>query len=437
MIRAKKMNANPTVPSMLPLVLFVACYALFVALPRHRAWTACLGGLLTVLLGPLSFRDAFSDIIQWNVVFLFFGTLILAELFMQSRMPAVLAEKLVSRTRTVRGAMLALCALTSALSAFVENVAVVLLVAPVAFSLAYKLNIKPVRLLIAIAICSNLQGTATLIGDPPSMILAGYLKMNFNDFFVYQGRPGVFFAVQLGALASLVVLWWMFRRHSEPSESLPMETPLSLVPSGFLVALIVGLALASRVDPDFRWFAGAYTCLLAGAALLWYRFGPHWNSIRDLVRTLDWDTTFFLIGVFVIVGGLSKSGWIEWTARLMGHLAGQSVFGAFLMVIVVSVTISAFVDNVPFLLAAIPIAQHMADRLLGVPSALLIFALLIGACLGGNITPIGASANVVAIGLLKREGHVVSFGEFARVGLPFTVAAVAAASAFLWYIWAP
>ncbi len=122
------MHDGNSIPSALPLVVFFACYALFVALPRHRAWTACLGGLATILLGPLTLREAFTRTIQWNVVFLFFGTLILAELFMQSRMPAVLAEHLVSRTRTARGAMLALCGLSSTLSIFVENVAVVLLV---------------------------------------------------------------------------------------------------------------------------------------------------------------------------------------------------------------------------------------------------------------------------------------------------------------------
>lgn len=431
------MSGSDSIPAWTPLVLFIACYALFVAFPRQRAWTACIGGVATILFGPITLREALTEAVQWNVVLLFFGTLILAEIFMQSRIPAILAEHLVCRTRTARGAMLALCLLTSLFSAFLENVAVVLLVAPVAFSLAKKLRINPTRLLVAIAVCSNLQGTATLIGDPPSMILAGYLKMTFNDFFVYRGRPAIFFAVQLGAIASFLVLRWLFRAHSEPSESVPTEAPRSTVPGYFLIALIMGLALASHIDREFQWFAGTYTCLLAGIALLWYRLGPHWDSVRGLVRTLDWDTTFFLIGVFVVVGGLSKSGWLEWAAAAMGQWSGSNVLRAFLMVIGLSVTVSAFVDNVPFLLAAIPVTQQVADRLLNVPPPLLLFALLIGACLGGNITPIGASANVVTIGLLKREGYVISFREFARVGLPFTLAAVAAASAFVWYVWAP
>jgi Na+/H+ antiporter NhaD/arsenite permease-like protein len=133
---------------------------------------------------------------------------------MQSRMPAVIAEWLVDRTRTARSAMLALCVLSGVLSMFVENVAVVLLVAPVALTLAEKLKVSPVRLLVLIALCSNLQGTATLVGDPPSMILAGYLKLTFNDFFVYMGKPGIFFAVQAGALAAGAVTVFLLRFSS-------------------------------------------------------------------------------------------------------------------------------------------------------------------------------------------------------------------------------
>ena len=148
----------------IPPIVFVLCYVLFVVFPRHRSVVACGGALLLVLTGALSWHTALVEMINWNVIALFFGTLILADLFMQSRMPAVLAEILVDKTHTMRGAMIAVCALSGFLSMFAENVAVVLLVAPVALSLADKLKVSPVRLLIGIAVSSNLQGTATLIG---------------------------------------------------------------------------------------------------------------------------------------------------------------------------------------------------------------------------------------------------------------------------------
>ena len=423
-------------PSYVPLVIFALSYVLFVVLPQRRALTACVGAILLVLAGPLTWREALVETVQWNVIALFFGTLILAELFMLSRMPAVMAEHFVARTKTVRAAMIAVCALSGFLSVFVENVAVVLLIAPVALSLAKKLEIAPVRLLICVAVSANLQGTATLIGDPPSMILAGYMKMNFNDFFVYQGKPGIFFAVQAGGIASLLMVMWLLRAHRGTTGMILEEKPRSWVPSFFLITLVIGLASASSVDPEFRWFAGTFTMLLAAVSLVWFRFGPRWTATRDLVKTLDWDTTFFLIGVFVLVGGLSDSGWLERLGTWIGHHVGDNLPYAFIVITLVSVLVSAFVDNVPFLLAMIPVVQQVSNSL-GVPVPLLMFALLIGSCLGGNITPIGASANVVTVGILKKQGYVVSFREFMAVGVPFTVAAVVAASLFVWWIWAP
>jgi len=331
--------------------------------------------------------------------------------------------------------MIAVCVLSGAISMFVENVAVVLLVAPVALSLAEKLNINPLRLLILIALSSNLQGCATLIGDPPSMILAGYLKMGFNDFFVYHGKPGIFFAVQAGALASVAVMAWYFRAHREETGTMGVEKVRSLIPSILLVALVIGLATSTVWDPGFAWFAGTFTLVRAAVGLVWYRWVAQWGSTRKLIRELDWDTSMFLVGVFVVVGALSSSGWLETLSATISNAVGNSRFFAFLAIVAFSVILSAFVDNVPFLAVMIPVVQQVANRL-GAEVPLLMFGLLIGACLGGNITPIGASANVVAVGILRKRGQLVSFGEFMKLGVPFTLAAVTAACALVWLVWA-
>jgi Na+/H+ antiporter NhaD/arsenite permease-like protein len=418
------------------LLVFVASYILFVVFPNRRSRVACGGALLLVLLGVLPWHEALFEKVNWNVMGLFIGTLVLAELFMLSRVPAVMAEWLVNRTSTARAAMIVLCALAGFISMFVENVAVVLLVAPVALSLAQKLNRNPVPLLVGIAVSSNLQGTATMIGDPPSMILAGYMKMSFLDFFFYQGKPGIFFAVQIGALASFLVLAWLYRSYSQSIEIVPVEKARSWAPCILLALLVLGLSVATVPDPDFKWFAGAYTMALALAGLLWLRFRARWHPVRALFRDLDWDTTFFLIGVFILVGALSDSGWLNRLADGLSAGVHDRLPLAFVVIVVLSVVVSGFVDNVPFLLAMIPVAQKVADHM-GAPVPLLMFALLIGACLGGNLTPIGASANVVTLGILKKQGHVVSFGKFAAIGGPFTLAAVLASSLFVWWIWAP
>jgi Na+/H+ antiporter NhaD/arsenite permease-like protein len=416
------------------LAVFILCYVLFVFLPGKRSWVACVGGALLVATGVLTWQEAFFSKISWNVMGLFFGTLILAEIFMMSRVPAVMAEWLVDKAKSTRGAMLILCALSGVISMFVENVAVVLLLAPVALSLADKLKVSPVPLLIGIAVSSNLQGTATMIGDPPSMILAGYMHMGFWDFFAYEGRPGIFFAVQIGAIASLLVLAWLFRSHRTKSVLLAQETARSWVPASLLGLLVVGLSFATLFDPEFKWFAGTYTLILGAVALIWFRGIARWGSLRKLAKTLDWDTTFFLIGIFVLVGGLSDSGWMDKLATGMVGWVGSNAALAFTVIVVFSVIVSGFVDNVPFLLVMIPVAQKVADQI-GAPVPLLMFGLLIGACLGGNLTPIGASANVVTLGILKKRGYQVGFNEFMRIGIPFTVAAVVSACAFVWWVW--
>lgn len=416
------------------LAVFVLCYVLFVFLPGKRSWVACAGGSLLIATGVLTWQEAFFSKISWNVMGLFFGTLILAEIFMMSRVPAVMAEWLVDKAKSTRVAMLILCVLAGVISMFVENVAVVLLLAPVALSLADKLKISPVPLLIGIAVSSNLQGTATMIGDPPSMILAGYMRMGFWDFFAYEGRPGIFFAVQIGALASLLVLAWLFRSHRTKSVLLAQEKARSWVPASLLGLLIVGLSFATLFDPEFMWFAGAYTLILGAIALVWFRRIARWGSVRKLAKTLDWDTTFFLIGIFVLVGGLSDSGWMDKLASSMVGWVGSNAALAFTVIVVFSVIVSGFVDNVPFLLVMIPVAQKVADQI-GAPVPLLMFGLLIGACLGGNLTPIGASANVVTLGILKKRGYQTGFKDFMRIGIPFTVAAVVSACAFVWWVW--
>jgi Na+/H+ antiporter NhaD/arsenite permease-like protein len=418
------------------LAVFVLSYVLFVVFPSRRSWIACGGGALLVAAGVVPWRDAIFEMISWNVMGLFFGTLVLAELFLLSRVPAVLAEWLVDKAKTTRGALLALCVLSGVISMFVENVAVVLLVAPVALSLAEKLKISPVPLLIGIAVSSNLQGTATMIGDPPSMILAGYLRMGFWDFFALDGKPGIFFAVQVGAVASLVVLAIVFRKFRSQSALLTQEKARSWVPAILLVLLVVGLSFATAVDKDFKWFAGVYTLVLAAVGLAWYLGIARWGSLRNMAGTLDWDTTFFLMGVFVLAGGLGASGWLDRLAENLSVWTGSSPLLAFSSIVLFSVLVSGFVDNVPFLLVMIPVVQKVADRI-DVSVPLLMYGLLIGACLGGNLTPIGASANVVTLGILKKRGYPIGFREFMRVSVPFTVAAVAAASGFVWWIWGP
>ncbi|MDD5491675.1 MAG: SLC13 family permease [bacterium] len=419
-------------PRITTVSIFIAAYVSFIFFTNKRTLIAIVGALLLILLGAISWQDAFSAI-NWNIMGIFVGMLIVADIFMDSRVPARFAEIIVDKAPNTAWAILFLCALTGFISAFVENVATVLIVAPVALSLAKKLKFNPVNMMIAIAISSNLQGTATLIGDPPSMLLGGFAKMSFSDFFFYKGRPSIFFAVELGALASFIVLYLIFRKHKEKNKAIEIEKVRSWVPTGILVILIILLAASSFFDANFSYLAGIL-CMAAGViAILWKKIIDKGDIIKS-IRSLDWDTTIFLVGVFILVGSLTVNGWIDVISNFLSGLIGSNIFWGYTLIVFLSVFLSAFIDNVPFLAAMLPVAVSVSAKL-GINPSLFLFGLLIGTSLGGNITPIGASANIVACSLLKKEGHEVTFKKFAKIGLPFTLTAVTAAYLFVWFIW--
>jgi Na+/H+ antiporter NhaD/arsenite permease-like protein len=412
--------------------IFLTAYLLFIFLPKKRTQVAVFSSLLLILTRVVSFKDAFSTI-NWNVMGIFVGTLIVADIFMESRVPAYVAEIIVDRAKNTAWAILSICILTGFISAFVENVATVLIVAPIALSLAKKLKINPMNMMIAIAVSSNLQGTATLIGDPPSMLLGGFARMNFTDFFFYKGRPSIFFAVELGALASFFVLYFIFRKHKEKIKLVAIEKIKSWIPTIILVLLILALAVSSFFDTGFSYMAGVICMIFGIISVLWEKF-VNKGSILEGIKSLDWETTFFLMGIFILVGSIILTGWIETISNFLAGLVGKNIFLGYTLIVFISVFLSAFIDNVPFLAAMLPVAMSMSDKLQINPS-LFFFGLLIGASLGGNIAPIGASANIVACGLLKKEGYEVKFKDFVKIGLPFTLVAVTVAYLFVWFVW--
>ncbi len=417
-------------------IIFLAVYAGLVVSRSHR-YLIVWGGVVAALLFRVLSPSEIIPSVSWNVIGIFAGTLLIAELFIFSKVPETIADHLINRSPNLGVAFFSMIAFTSVLSMFIENVAAVLIVAPVALQLARKSEVSPVPVLIALAITSNLQGTATLIGDPPSMILGAAMKMNFMDFIFYRApngsgalKPGIFWFVQIGAVASLFVLLFFFRGMKHKPERLPVTPVQSLVPSMLLVLMIVLLSLATFFDPEFKWFGGT-VCLVEGlAGLVWFGFRDRHRAARVL-RGFDWRTTLFLAGVFILVGMLERRGVIEALVARLDSLRGMHPFVLYSAVVWISVALSAFIDNVPYVTAMLPVVMKFASDA-SIPVELLAFGLLIGACIGGNITPIGASANVVAMGLLHREGRSVSFLAFVKMGLPFTVAATAASYLFLW-----
>ncbi|MFZ5774399.1 MAG: SLC13 family permease [Thermodesulfobacteriota bacterium] len=424
------MTQNQTVT----LVVFAATYlALIVRTDRKLPIVAVAAAVLLLWPGLMHIPAALHAI-NWNVVMLYFGMLLLSETFILSQAPAVLTEWCVREGHSARTAFLLICGLCGLISMVIENVAAVLIVAPLALSMAKRLRVSPVPLLIGIAVSSNLQGAATLIGDPPSMLLAGSLGLNFNDFFWYKDRLGIFFAVEFGAAISLLVLWLIFRKHDGRVPRSRGEKLDSYIPPCLLVLLIVALASASILLPDWEWGTGTISLAIGCLAALWW-IGRHGaGEFRKQAMHLDWATGFFLVGIFMVVGSLVENGLVEKFVQVLEWLSGGSPLQIYFIIVAGSVLGSAIIDNVPFVAAMLPVCIGLATRL-AIPPELLSIGMMIGASIGGNITPIGASANIVAVGIAKREGYEITFTEFIHIGLPFTIAATVAASTFVWFVW--
>jgi Na+/H+ antiporter NhaD/arsenite permease-like protein len=411
-------------------LIFVVVYIGFVITRRMRPIVAWAGIAAALLIGALKPHEIVTGI-NWNIIFIFIGSIVLAELFVVSRVPERISDILINSSPNLGLAFLSIIVFTSVLSAFIENVATVLIVAPVAIQLARKAGVSPVPVIVGLAVSSNLQGTATLIGDPPSMILAATMRMNFIDFFWYKGDFGIFFFVELGALAGFAFLYFLFRKNLHKPESIPLAEVTSWVPVWLLVAMIVLLSFASFIDPEFVWFGGAACAGLAVVGLVWF-WRNESGKVRGLILRLDWPTAAFLAGVFVLITMLEERGTVTALVNRLGAVAGANKFFVYSVVVWFSVFVSAFIDNVPYITAVLPVVLGLSGKL-GIPREALAFGVLIGSCLGGNITPIGASANIVAVGILNKEGHPISFRGFIKLGLPFTVLATGVAYVTLWW----
>lgn len=424
------------------LALAAAMYLLVIVFPQKKAWITA-GAALAVLAVALGFGSetitplkALSSYVNWSVLLIFVGSLIIAELFIYSRVPARIADDIVDVSPNAGVAIVAILMMTGIVSAFVENVATVLVMAPIALALSKKLKMSPTYFLVGLAVMANLQGTATLVGDPPSMIFASYAKYGFNDFFVYAGRPSIFFAVQVGMIAGAIFFYAYFARHGSTKITVEREPVLSWVPTILLVLMVLALALGSFFHTGISLGPSAAVLGLGIVGLLWYRFIRK-ESRKDtvkMIKGLDWETVIFLVGIFVVVGAISDTGLLGEFAAFLGSVIGGNVLLGFIVILLVSVLISGFVDNVPYIIVMLPVAGTLATAM-GLERELYMFALLIGSCLGGNLTPIGASANVVAVGLLKKQGVEMNFRDWMKIGVPFTLLTTTAASVFLWFVW--
>lgn len=431
------------------LVLALLMYALVIVFQDKKVFWSLGAAAIAIVLGTLfpaeifegsdrlfALRHSLGQLINWNVLMIYVGSMIIAALFIYSKAPSRVADSIIKFSPSTGIAIVLILAMTGIISIFVENVATVLVMAPIALALCKKLKLNPANFMMGLAVMSNLEGTATLVGDPPSMIFASFAGYTFNDFFLYDGRISIFFFIQMGLLVGCVFFYFIFKNAKEKIEVEETKV-ISLFPTALLLLMIFGLAAISFLKIEFAFASGGFVLALGIIGLAWHFLSQKktFGEIWELVKGLDWETIFFLIGIFVIVGALSESGLLLDFANFLSRITGGSKLGAFVLILIVSIILSGFIDNVPYIIVMLPVAASLAKSVGSAPE-LYMFALLVGSCLGGNLTPYGASANVVAMGIVKKEGQPMNFASWLRFGLPFTLLTTGASALLLWFVWA-
>ncbi len=429
------------------LSLFVLAYAFIIAFPDHKTWTtgaiALVMAVFLIICKGIDYNivSPFASV-KYDVVFMLAGIMMSVGVFADSGMPNKIADKLMSKMPNAITAVVVVSALSGLISAFVDNVATVLMLAPIGLAIAKKVNVSPIPVLISIAVSSNLQGAATLIGDTTSVMLAAELNMGFFDFFFYDGRFSIFWAVELGALATIPVLMFVFRKQKQKisfeSENIQVK---SIVPTIMLLINMALLVCTSFVNIEINLFGKSITngviCVICGVvALVSYCLSKKESMVRIFKESFDYQTVLFLTFLFIIIGCVDSVGIIKDIANFFASIGSQNVFLLYTVIVFASVALSAFIDNIPYVATMLPVITGLAGGFSPEITTALYFGLLTGATLGGNITPFGASANVVAIGILKKEGCTVKNSDFFKIGLPFTAVAVLTGYIFIWLIWA-
>ena len=444
------------------LIVFAVTYILMFSFQKIRPYVALVSAAVFIIAGSsgifpeyrYTLRDAISQI-DWNVLMMIAGTMGTVYLFIESKMPGLLSDKIVSKVSSVKWMIAAMSLFAGIISAFVDNVATVLMVAPVALAVCKKLKISPVPAVICIAVSSNLQGAATLVGDTTSILLAKAANLDFMDFFFVEGKPGMFFVTEAGALMSTLLILLMFRKENQKIDANGTTEVKDRVPALLLVGTVLSLILVSFIPykdnaaPGGIWkpdITNGLLCMaffIAGIVRQSIKDG-NLDTAKSALKEIDYYTIVLLAGLFMVIGGITEAGIIDLIGDTISKLSGDgsrsSVFLIYTVIVWMSVLLSAFIDNIPYTATMLPVVAVITERLsaaggLAISPNLLYFGLLCGATLGGNLTPIGASANITAVGILRKEGYEVSAGTFMKYGVPFTLAAVVTGYILIWLIW--
>ena len=416
---------------LLAATVFVGVYVLIVSDRVHRTVAALVGAVAVIALGLLTQEEAFSSTyVDWNVIFLLVGMMVIANILAKTGLFEWLAAEAVVRTKGDAYRLLVLISIiTAVVSALIDNVTTVVLITPIIFVVAERLRVSPMPLLISEILSSNIGGTATLIGDPPNIIIGSRLGKDFGDFIV-NAAP----AIAVALVAYLIFARWLFRRELAAASAVSTDAieafaaeerriadvPLMRIGLAVLAFTILGFIIARPLG------LGSATIALAGATLLMLATK---QDAADVFKTVDWASLVFFIALFIVVGAVVKTGLIGDLASATLSATGGRTDVAALLVLWGSGVLSAIIDNIPYTITMVPLVADLGRAVNIEP---LIWALSFGANLGGNATVIGASANVIVAGMSAARGHPITFRGYLRYGVPATIVTMIVCTIDIW-----
>ena len=421
--------------TVLAITVFVIAYALIASDRINKTLVALVGAAIVVALGVLGSEDVFFSRetgIDWDVIFLLFGMMVIVSVLRQTGVFEYIAIWAAKRANgSPLRIMILLAMITAVASALLDNVTTVLLVAPVTLLVCDRLTINPVPFLMAEVFASNIGGAATLVGDPPNIIIASRAGLTFNDFLIHM-TP-----IVLVVLAVFVAMLPRLFRGSfdvdaervadvmSLNEREAIRDPRLLIKCGVVLVLVFAafiLHSVLHIEPSMVALLGGGTLVLISRL-----------KRSDYLSSVEWETLLFFAGLFTMVGALVKTGVIDDLAHLAVEATGGNALLTAMLILGVSAPVSGIIDNIPYVATMTPIVSELTASMPGHihPDALW-WALALGADFGGNLTAVGASANVVMIGIARGAGHPISFWEFTRKGALVTAVSIALSAVYLW-----
>ena len=425
-----------------PIVVFVFVYIALTFELVNKAVAALLGVMILLALHVIGEHEAVG-FIDFETIMLLFGMMSIVAILRKSGFFTIVSVKIAELTQGSPLKILVLFSMvTAVMSALLDNVTTVLIIVPIVIELTAGMGLDPKMYVISQAIISNIGGTATLIGDPPNIIIGSKVGLTFNQFVVNLSLP-----VVLCLAAAIAYIWATNREKFRPIDT----SIIKLFSIELLMEKIRRNFLDTKIDQLF--LTKSLVCLALAILLFVTQTITHLSpgvvavlmamvlfvitkiNVEEMLEEIEWSTLLFFTGLFILVGVLEEKGVIEWIAVNIFMRVGDNPYVIVLTVLWVSGLISGFLDNIPFTITMIPIVKLMLEST-PIPHNILWWALSLGACLGGNLTMIGASANIVSIGITKKSGHEITFLDFARKSVAITLITLVISSAFLMlYLW--